>query len=64
MKKNIKKIINGSIIGGIVGAFIQLLIGGIRLSFKGSVISPTMPILISIGAFMGMVYILSEIITD
>ena len=64
MKKNTKKFINGSIIGGVSGAIIQLLVGGIRLTFKGTVISLTMPVLISIGIFIGIVYVLSGIITD
>ena len=64
MNKNIKQIVNGSIIGGGCACFIQLLVGGIRISFKGAIISPSMPSLIIVGVFMGVVYVLSGIIAD
>ena len=64
MKKNTKKIISGSIVGGVLGAIIQLVVGVVKITFKGTVISLTMPVLISIGAFMGIVYVLSGIISD
>ena len=64
MNKNIKRIIKGSIVGGVFGCFIQLVTGGLRLTFKGAVILPSMPIVISFGAFIGIVYALSGIIAD
>ena len=64
MNKNIKRIINGAVIGGALAFFIQLITGGIRLTFKGTIILPSMPILIIFGAFIGIVYALSGIIAD
>lgn len=64
MNTNIKRIINGSIIGGALGCFIQLVTGGVRFTFKGAVILPSMTVLISVGVFMGVVYVLSGIISD
>ena len=64
MNKNIKRIMNGAVIGGVLGAIIQFVTGGVNLTFKGAVISPNMPTLISISAFIGIVYALSGIISD
>ena len=64
MNKNIKRIINGAVIGGALAFFIQLITGGIRLTFKGALISPSMPTLIIVGVFIGLVYVLSGIIAD
>ena len=64
MNKNIKRIINGAVIGGALAFFIQLITGGIRLTFKGALILPSMPTLIIVGVFIGLVYVLSGIIAD